>query len=185
MPFNSRFVATACLALSFSMIFCELTDPGDGNESVQLEQLKFEDNEVSGWALGGRGYIPFNSSNMFGLVNGGADIYINGGLLEGFEQNMDRAGTAFTFRMWIMDFGTAEKATEMYNSRKDEFTTREAAGSLSEDVAFIDASGLYGRDGYAHFGKYVIQIAFSGYSGKLNQAKDDAIGFLEAIKAKL
>lgn len=175
---------TASVAILGSIACKVVDDDGDANT---MAQLKIENGEVTGWntVAGNSGFIEFIPSTMDAKVNGGASEYINKGLVEGFEQNMQKDGTERTYRSWIIDFGTAEKAAVMFNEKVNKYqSTKEAAGSYAATTAFIVPTD-YGYDAYANFTHYYVWMSFDSYGTNKSEAKNNALGFLAMTQGKI
>ena len=181
---KKAYIVAVCLGVSAILTLCQLTKNEEGG-SLPIESARIEDNDVQSWTEE-KELIKFNSNNMYDLVNGGAVEYIDNGMIEGFQQKMGKAGTGYYFIEWLMDFGSAENASEMYTKKLNQFqSSKEAAGDFPESVAFLDNGLLYGYDAYAHFGKYFLWLNFDGYGANKSEAKQNAIGFLIVIKSKI
>ena len=84
-----------------------------------------------------------------------------------------------------MDFGTVANAEDMYSSKLQQFASdKEAAGSYPETEAFVKPS-LYGYDGYAIFGKYMVVVWLDGFGANKSEAKNKTIEFLQTIEQKI
>ena len=98
---------------------------------------------------------------------------------------MAKKNTERVYKGWVMDFGTEDKAVEMYNILlTKKASSKEAAGSYAESVAFL-AQENYGYMGNAHFGKYVLWMQFDGYGANKSEAKNNLLGFLTTIEDKI
>jgi len=175
-------IAVVLSALLFSV--CKIVDNQDSTDTIDV--LKIENEEVSGWNEDANdGYVPFNPSNMETLVNGGAPAYVSKGLVEGFEQNMSKTNTERSYKGWVMDYGTPEKAAIMFNEKFTEnSSTKEIAGTYAESAAIL-VPDTYGYQGYANFGKYVLWMKFDNYGSNKSEAKNNLLGFMEVIKGKI
>ena len=162
--------------LGLILVFCS-------DETYTIYDLRFEDGAISGWIENTeKGYVKFTSTDMFGLVNGGAKLFIDKGMNEGFAQYMHKDEKLF--ESWIMDFGTADKAKVMYDDRLNFYENEEDAGSYSQDMAFVRPDG-YGYTGFAIFGNLMIYITLSEYGTNKSEAKNNMIEFFQTYDKKI
>lgn len=162
-----------------AFVFCNTQEA-----SYTMYDLRFEDGELSGWnEVDDKGYLKFTSSDMYKTVNGGAKEYEVKGLSEGFYQNM--ANGEKTYESYVMDFGSADNAKEMYDTKlKALSASKEDASGFSEDEAFIEPS-LYGYNGYAIFGNLMVVIWLDNYGANKSEAKNNIVEFLKTIEKKI
>jgi hypothetical protein len=176
-------ILLAALVMTAVFFYCKLVN--EEGETYTIKMLKIEDGEVSGWnASSYKGFVQFNTSNMEELVNGGSDQYIPKGLVEGFEQNMEKEGTERTYQSWTVDFGTPEKAANMFNIKALANPTMEPATEFATTEAFL-VSDTYGYQGFANFGKYYVWMKFDNFGSNKSEAKNNLLGFLKVVKAKI
>lgn len=176
----------AVVLAGLTLVVCKVTSSEEGSADT-IYSAKFESGEVSGWNSDETyftdGYVKFTASDMVGLVNGGAEEYIAKGMSEGFRQDMAKGDQ--TYQSWILDFGTAENALDMYNTKVQQFaSTKETAGNYPETKAFVTPSA-YGYDGYAVFGKFMVVLWLDGFGANKGEAKDKTVDFMETIESKI
>ena len=179
---------------SLIVIICMLALPlcDSGTDPPQDDTVKAADlrivNEVPGWSEDANSYIEFKTyAELYSLIDGGADIYIDNGLIEGIYQSMTGiSGHSDTFYVAIYaeDFGTASNAETIYNVIVD----REMADTIhidgySETIA-VGSAALGGGGVYAHFGKFYFWLNFTGYSNSEDIA-EDAAKFLDIYQSKI
>ena len=175
------------LALAgISTVTCKLITSDDGSANT-IASAKFESGEISGWNadenLFPKGFVRFTTSDMVSLVNGGAAEYVAKGMSEGFRQDLKKGEQ--TYQSWVMDFGTKANAEDMYNTKVQQYSSdKETAGSYPETKSFVKSS-MYGYDGYAIFGKYLVVIWLDGFGANKSEAKNMAVEFLETIEQKI
>ncbi|HEX2957051.1 MAG TPA: hypothetical protein VHO70_09460 [Chitinispirillaceae bacterium] len=181
---------TVLVSAGLIMVACRVTSDDDGG-TAKLSSAKFEDGEISGWntdeeanTKATHGIAEFGASNMIAMINGGAGEYANKGLSEGFAQYMKK-GVEQTYVSWIMDFGTEANAKLMYDDRIQQFASeKEVTTSFPETKSFLRQI-LYGYDGYAIFGKYMVWVSLDGFGANKGQAKNEVVAFLLTIEQKL
>ena len=149
--------------------------------------LRIDMDEVSGWNEEPDGFREFHSlEHLAAIMNGGAEMYYQRGVVEGFVQYMSKSGTEYAVESRIMDFAGTENAENMYLFRRENASTVDSAGNFSQNDAFIDPdASLTGCCGYAHFGKYYIEVFLSGFSSNKTEACSNASSFIEVFKMKI
>jgi hypothetical protein len=138
---------------------------------------------ITGWTENEQsGYAAFSSGTLFDLINGGADQYNDEGLVEGIQQKMTHSSGDKAYSAFVMDFGTAENATAMFEKMKLNEADPLTIGNYIESVAF-GSRHLSGINAYAHFGKYYVEISLSGYADE-SLATKEAEAFVEVYEQK-
>ena len=87
-----------------------------------------------------------------------------------------------TYSAFVMDFGTAENATAMFEKMKLNEADPLTIGNYIESVAF-GSRHLSGINAYAHFGKHYVEISLSGYADE-SLATKEAEAFVEVYEQK-
>ena len=157
----------------------------DEQPGSEIGKLRLTNGVVAGWSENTEyPYTTFTASNLFNLINGGAQEFVDRGMKEGFRQGMTN-GPDKTFTSLVMDFGTAENALNMYTLKLQQFMgTKETAGAFPENQAFVNTS-TSGYEAYGVFGNVMVVIWMDGYGTDKSEAKADAVLFLEAYKNKI
>ena len=156
------------------------------DEKTFPTDLRIAGNEMPNWAEDDSEYREFRTADdLYAIINGGAEEYLNRAMIKGFQQYMSRSGTDYEARMMVMDFGTIEKATSMYQYKAEQISLKVAAGGYNDTTAIIDPAPLTGCLTYAHFGQYYIELGFSGYGAEKSESYTDASGFLELFDSKI
>lgn len=150
---------------------------------MAVNALRLVNGEVSPWIENNEEeFIEFKASTMFSLINGGAQIYVNHGVVEGFQQTM-AIDEKLAFLM-VMNFGTTSNASEMYVFTDAANDEKSAVGNYNLSVAELDNSPMNGVIAIAHFGKYYMELSFSGYNDK-SEAQATAASFIEVFESKI
>ena len=180
-----RMIAVFSLIAGVVYVGCKFGTE-DESQAVSVNALQIKD-EVSQWVEKSDGFKPFNSLNgLTTIMNGGADEYYNRGVIEGFIQFMTKSGTEYEMEGRIMDFASADNAKSFYSYKKEDASTVETAGNYDQGDAFIDPdASLTGCKGYAHFGQYYVELAFTGYGSNKSEASNNASSFLEVFNDKI
>jgi hypothetical protein len=172
------------LAVSL-LVVCKIVGDEEASGDRTVASLAIKDGDVTNWKEENQGYRPYTQDNFFDIINGGADEYINRGLIEGFQQILVISGSDYTATFLIMDMNSDANAKSMFDFKADAASTKEAAGNYSESTAVIDAGFLSGCTAYAHFEKFYLELLFTGYASNLSEAKNNAVSFLEIFKNKI
>ncbi len=155
-------------------------------ESFLPANLRFANNEVSQWVEEEDGYRQFNTpEDLYAAINGGAEEYFDKGMTAGFQQKMGKTATEYSMDFRVMDFGTAEKAATMYQYKAEQISPKTTAGGYNETIAVIDNSFLSGCTGFAHFGRYYIEVSMNGYGSNKTAAINDAAVFMTKFDEKI
>lgn len=180
-----RIIAVLSLIAGLVYIGCKFGTDDEGS-AVSVKSLQIKD-EVSQWVEKSDGFKPFTSlQGLTAIMNGGADEYYNRGAIEGFIQEMVKSGTEYSMQSRIMDFGSSDNAKAFFSYKKEEASTVETAGNYAQSDAFIDPdASLTGCKGYAQFGQYFIELAFSGYGSNKSEATNNATSFIEVFDDKI
>ncbi|MBN1758203.1 MAG: hypothetical protein JW863_07795 [Chitinispirillaceae bacterium] len=169
------------------MVFatCKLvTDDDAGTRDVY--SLRISSGEMSPWVEAeSDGYVACPNPEAFAgtRVNGYVQRFQDRGLIEGFVQELNGGGDIWG-SVYVMDFGTAEKANDMFVYQDAENTQKLAVSGIAQTVAGIDNSSGDGCIGYGHFDRFYIQVSLGGYADKTDSQKD-AKTFLEHFQSKV
>jgi hypothetical protein len=174
------------VCISFITYRCDRVSTEEVESQVTLTQLLIEENDVQQWTQDADGYTTYKTSTeLYALINGGADEYINRGMLEGFQQLMSRSGTDYAARVMVMNFGTIAKADDIYNFRTSQVSPTVKAGDYGAATAILDPAPLTGCNGYARFRQYYLEFGFTGYGSEKSEAYNNAALFMEMFVAKI
>ena len=182
---RTQVIVAVSMVLSALLFVCKFGTEEGNTRTVKSLQVKAED--VSQWTEDQDGFKEFSNLAMLTVImNGGADLYYNQGVIEGFIQYMSKTGTDYKIQSRVMDFGTAPKAVEMYDYIIQDVGTKQGVGSYGLEVALVDPDGaLTGCKAYAHFGQYFIELALTDYGSKKTEATNNAVSFIEVFKTKI
>lgn len=175
-------VAVVSVALLFG-VSCKLVED-EGESSQGVNALRLANSDVSPWTENAsEGFKAFKASNMFALINGGAQNYIDKGMVAGFQQNMAGGGEK-TAKLLVLDFGTEASASAMYSYTDNANEDKLNAGDYPQTVAQLDNSPSSGVVAIAHFGKYYMELSFTGYNDK-SESRITAASFVEVFEEKI
>lgn len=180
-----RNILIGCVAAGSLLVLCKIVDDEEGG-SRTVTSLKIAEGDASGWTEADQGYQAFKTpQELYGIINGGADIYVDRGLIEGFQQEIEIEGSDYYATFMIMDFSNADNAKSMFDYKADLVSTKESTGTYDDATAIIDMGQLTGCSGFAHFGQFYLELGFSGYGSNKSDAKNTAVSFMEIIKSKI
>jgi hypothetical protein len=164
--------------LTCGLAGCRIVEDEGGGGSVTVRSFRIG-NEIQGWSeASAEGYMELDPSTLrTSLVNGGADIYNNNGMVEAMQQVLESAdGNRLT--ACIMDFASAHNATDMYDIKYAEEVAAPLGITGYPDDRAIAKSLLGGAWIFAHFDRFYIEIELQGYTQQ-GDALDAARLFLE------
>jgi hypothetical protein len=120
--------------------------------------------EVPPWVEITDGYEEYNPSQLELLINGGAFEYTDAGMIEGINQKMINEQDTDTkyYEVYLMDFGTAAKASEMFDLKKNQISAPVPVGQY-DDTVVSARRFLGGMRIYAHFSNFYLEFSLSGY----------------------
>jgi hypothetical protein len=167
------------LSISMLKVKCALDSEGTILSSADF---RFTAANLSGWKEDAGTYQSFDVPGLYNLINGGAPAYETGGLIEGIEQTVSK-GSGNSAVLKTYDFGSGQKATEMYNTLKTDFASKFTFGSFSEADA-LGSTLLGGVKAIAHFDRFVFELGLTGYDD-VNVAKSDAAIFINSYRNKV
>jgi hypothetical protein len=172
------------LCILLGAITC-LCDPG--NEPSALARVSLADlrihGEMPGWQEDSAGgYEHYYPDTLYDLINGGAKMFDDMGLLQGFQQKMS-GPEGGTIAILVMEFPTEKIATGVYTYQRNDKSAYFAIMGFPDSTAFA-LENVEGLDGYAHFGKFYVQWMMLGFSGAA-QASESAAAFLDFYKSRL
>jgi hypothetical protein len=148
-----------CLGVSLLWVMCKV-DTISSTSGGKVADLKIVAGEVSGWIEDEDGYKEFNTvEELNSAINGAADKYFEFGTTEGIKQELLKETDAtMTIRYAVLDCGSAENATALYNFMRQNFSIKAAVGTYDEATAIIDTDYLESVKALAHFGKYYVEV---------------------------
>jgi hypothetical protein len=151
-------------------------------DSIRFAVFRSAANSVSGWTDLADRYRVFNAQQLFDIINGGADEYLKGGLVNGVMQSF--AGPeGKNADMTIEDFGNSGRAQRMVRQKRKTASEPKALPGTGQKDIFSDEV-IGGCMVYLSSGRYYFELTFTGYE-KTQQAIDDAELFVSAMIKKI
>jgi len=145
------------------------------------------DNEISGWTREGEPEIAENPTQLFELIDGEGQVYVDHGFVKSVFQNYtgDISGTTVRLRLRIFDMGGSTSAKNVY----DALTTGSETPWTDDNAgleARIDESPLFAYKLDFWDSKFYVSIVIENKSdAALAVAKLFALNVSEAIREGL
>jgi hypothetical protein len=157
-----RFPVLAALIILTVVCSCKIVL--DSNHSSILKAADFAiTDQISSWTMEQGGLASYNDPNSLQLVmDGGFEIYTDNGMIEGIQEKMSTADGRRN-QIMVMDFGTPDKASAMYQFQKARLTGRTATFNYPDTTA-IGKVTLNGVTVYSHFNHFYVELGMTGYS---------------------
>lgn len=135
--------------------------------------------EEKGWRELSNGFHPFDTTRLYDLIDGGAVLYIQHGLLHGIYHRMQQEDGR-RYDALVMEFVTPEKASAMYREQKKLTGSDLQVGTF--DTTEVCASDvLSGICIYGYFASVYFELTLTGYKD-LSMAKKEAVRFVGIFK---
>lgn len=151
--------------------------------NVKIWDTKFYiTDEITGWVDQPEYFVAFDTIQLYELIDGGDELYIGQGLIDGILQELKK-GTDNTCDVYLFNFGTAQKATNMFTEQSNNVSTPVLISGYDESIA-VGKEFIGGAIIYAHFNKFEIELSFMGYSD-IEQLKADAAIFIQVYESKI
>jgi hypothetical protein len=175
------------LLCSFLLFFLACTNE-EGPTIIDVVDLVPADNEISGWTRNGNIDIAENETQLYALIDGEGEVYIDHGFIKSAFQEYqgDVIGNLRSIRLRIFDIGNAANASAVYhdsrieNGNETPWTETEHAGTEAriDETLLFDYRLDFWQDRF-----YVEIIIFEEKTPQgLNIAKLFALNVSEAIK---
>ncbi len=172
-------VVVTVLLSSCKLVYRDFT--ADAQATIYSFRLTNED--LSGWSENpGAPFKVYIGEDLRGPIDGGADKYLERGLIQSSIQSMQNAQNQ-QVEILVLDFGDPAKATIMYEEVKSSLPDISKSGSFEIEDAFINKGIIGGCDAYAHYGSFYFELKLTGYEDQ-NQAIRTADLFLRVYDAK-
>ncbi|MGA3051658.1 MAG: hypothetical protein ABSE00_07050 [Chitinispirillaceae bacterium] len=150
---------------------------------VTLQNFKLFNTSISGWSENmnpSDSFYIYNNQGLEGLLDGGAEIYINGGSIETLVQDMGGPNSEQVID-YVVQFNDSAQAATVYSEWLTSTTPIDSIPGFSKNVAF----GTYALSGnvYAHLGKYMFWMETNGFQNQTLafQTASQFLGLFENI----
>lgn len=140
---------------------------------------------ISGWNEVEKSYKPFEPRGLYAIIDGGADEYIEKGLVSGIYQSLkkDKGNQCDVF---VEDYGTPEKASSIF-AVKTESVSESLSLEVTNKKKIRIEEFLGGILVYFHSQKYYFEISLSGFDSTdiaLKNAEDFILYFEKILKKR-
>jgi hypothetical protein len=150
--------------------------------SQQAPSLRLGDNAVPGWREDSAAYMTFDTAKLYLLIDGGASLYINHGLINGIHQ-LFHFDTLYDLIIYAEDFGTPANTRATLTAAKAKYAADQTVPGYPDTTA-IASVNLGGCTVYSRFKNFYVELLFSGYSD-FQKALQDAGFFLAVYKTMI
>lgn len=171
------------LLLGFALVFLFCARERRGGETVDAVDLPPLDNEISGWARNSDMQVAENETQLFALIDGEGQIYVDNGFVKFVRQRYtgDISGAGVDLELDIFDMGNSTNSKSVYDAvglGSETPWTNDNAGS----EARIDESGLLAYKIDFWQDRFYVRVTIEQKSdAALNIAKLFCINVSEAI----
>jgi hypothetical protein len=104
------------LMLAFPLLFCATERQND--EAIDVVDLPPADNEISGWTRDSDMQIAENETQLFDLIDGEGQIYVDNGFVKSAFQSFvgDISGTQVDLDLRVFDMGNSTNSKNVYDA---------------------------------------------------------------------
>lgn len=161
---------------------CRVVSENEGGDQG-VDNFILEVDEISGWTEASIYKFDINNCHQDAGLNGGAQKYVDEGLVRGFRQIM-RTTTDCEADIFVMDFGNSTNATNMFNRMSTDYKNNKMPIEGYAETVVITEENLSGVNTSAHFDRFFIEIKFTGYLNKA-ESRVTAQGFIQTLEEKV
>jgi len=124
-------------------------------------RFQITDKKIRGWVADENGYKEFGPEELFDIINGGAEIYVNQGLQKGIYQRLIK-GNKYQCEIFVEDYGSSKNAKNVFVT-----TTETASDPPKLNAGNSDRIKIKEFIGgiliYLHRKNYYFEISVSGF----------------------
>lgn len=154
-----RLVQSITLFL-FSFAMVSMSYSADKNET-SLSRFQITENKIKGWTVDTDGFRKFGSEELYDIINGGAEIYINEGLQKGIHQRLIN-NDDYQCEIFVEDYGSSENASNIFITTTE--TNSYSPKFYNGDIAHIRMKEFIGGILlYLQHENYYLEISISGF----------------------
>ena len=152
------------LLFSALLLFvCGKPEPLAPQAPVGIAEL-FDSTSFSGWIPDTSHFVAYGAQGFFNKADGGAQIYLDDGLISATERNLESPDSSKFCTVTIMDFGTSIKASKIFKDKVSKNMAQTAISSFDTSQAVALAEYLGNILAYAHFDKFYFEILLTGFT---------------------
>jgi hypothetical protein len=178
---TARLIAASVLLAATAATPSTGTDAGtavaaEPATKVTIEKLRQAAAHVPGWTEQKDGYRAFTARELYGIIDGGAVMYEQQGLVRGAVVSL--TGSSRSLEVYLEEFESPSRATGMAAIKKQ-------ASAAPRDLPGARSGAVYdevlgGCVVYWATGRHYFEMVLTGY-GALEVAIRDATTFVEAM----
>jgi hypothetical protein len=145
------------------LLVCGKPEPVAPQASVGIAEL-FDSTSFSGWIPDTNHFVAFGAQEFFNQADGGAQIYLNDGLVSATIRNLESPDSSKFCTVTIMDFGASAKASKIFEDKVSKNMAETAIPSFDTAQAAARFEYLGNILAYAHFDKFYFEILLTGFA---------------------
>lgn len=142
-----------------------------------LEALRRAAAGVAGWAEQKESYRPFTTRELYGIIDGGAVVYEQQGLVRGVAVSLGNSGRSLD--LFLDEFDTAAHASGMVAIKEKASAAPRSLTAVAPRRAVYDEV-LGGCVVYWATGRHYVEMILTGYDST-ETARRDAALFVDAM----
>ncbi|HEX2959902.1 MAG TPA: hypothetical protein VHO70_23905 [Chitinispirillaceae bacterium] len=150
----------------------------DASAKVKLKKLLIA-SQLQSWVEQKEISRKFTSKGLFEIINGGAVDYVNQGLIEGIHQQFSNKDGRIV-EVFVEDFGTGEKASSMFETKKSGCSNVATLQGLSGFNHFVE-NAIGASVVIVSFDNIYLEMTVSGCKDS-SQVESVALEFLNYYK---
>ncbi len=142
-------------------------------------------NQISGWNEVEETYKRFEPRGLYAIIDGGADVYIENGLVSGTYQSLKK-GKGNQCDIFVEDYGTPQKTLNIFTI-KTESVSESLSLEVSNKKKIRIEEFLGGIQIFFHSKKYYFEISLSGFDSQelaLKSAEEFILYFEKILEKK-
>ena len=172
-------MTTLVLALGALVVAASAAAPSSAPpaSAPALEALRRAAGGVAGWAEQKDSYRPFTPRELYGIIDGGAVVYEQQGLVRGVAVSLGNGSRSLD--LFVDEFDTAAHASGMVTIKEKASAAPQPLAAVAPRRAVYDEV-LGGCAVYWATGRHYIEMIFTGYEST-EAARRDAALFVDAM----
>ncbi len=135
-------------------------------------------NQIPGWQEVKNTYTKFDAEGLYDIIDGGADLYLEYGLVKGEYQRLEHTNKA-QCDIFSEEYSSAQKAKELFLFKKESIAPPIAFPHI-KDAFVVGEEIIGGMVLYLCKGRYYFEVTLSGYNSisSLKKVSDDFLNLL-------
>jgi hypothetical protein len=154
----------ALALFSVLLLTVSVSVPGAKPSKTKLKLRDFRiTNQLEGWQENRDSFIEFKAGELYGIINGGADEYIEHGLKRGIYQSL-KSREKFHCEVFVEDFEKEKTALKFFNRKKGSVSQPVPLGKAKGNIKNIAADEVLGGINiYMNINQYYFEIVLNGF----------------------